>query len=146
MTAPVNMLLALLGAAAFCPGAEPSHDLRVTNDGTVRVSPMHGETTWTGTMTIEHARFRMTVQGRAWSFNGPAIRRTTPAPARLAATQLSLEHEWISLVALGDIRIVPRTAIGEAPPIVASKVVYIPGSDRLMIDGVCLADPRSGAP
>jgi len=46
----------------------------------------------------------------------------------------AVEQQWISLVILGEIEIRVVTNDGLSRPIKASRVVYLPAEDRLLID------------
>ncbi|MCX6876084.1 MAG: hypothetical protein NTW21_20100 [Verrucomicrobia bacterium] len=128
-------LALLLGCVAPGLAAEPSRVLRVSNDGLVRFSSTSGETTWTGTLTIEHPRFQLAGRGTASLFGGPALRRKSAKAVPLKTAEFEAETEWISLVVLGSLTITVADGNGVSKVVTAQRVVYVPAADRLLIDG-----------
>ena len=126
--------LALAGLAP-CRASEAARVLNVSNDGLASFSAASGATTWTGTMTMDHPRFRLAAKGAASLFGGPALRRTSGRQASMQTATFKAETEWISLVVLGDITITVREVSGDSAAITAHRVVFVPAEDRLLIDG-----------
>jgi hypothetical protein len=128
-------LIVLLVCGATCGAAESPRALRVSNDGFVRYSSTSGETTWSGTVSIEHPRFHLKARGTASLFGGPALRRKSGADVPLKAAKFEAQSQWISLIVLGSISVTVQDANGQAIVVPAQRVVYVPAEDRLLIDG-----------
>ena len=125
----------LLAWAAPCRATNEPGALQVSNDGLVSFSAASGATTWTGTMAIDYPRFHVVAKGTAALFGGPALRRTSGQNVSLKTATFKAETQWISLVVLGDITITVRDANDRSSIVTARRVVYMPGQDRLLIDG-----------
>jgi hypothetical protein len=146
------MIAWIFAAAGIVSGGQPvpestSKSLVVTNDGTIRSSPSRGETTWTGDIDIEHPRFRMHMRGQVSMFAGPALRKKSGAPEHLGALKASdivVEQEWISLVAVGEITLRVVGPSGESRPVHATRVVYLPSKDQILVDGKPWIPPSKG--
>ena len=120
-------------------------DLKISNDGGIRIEPTLGETNWSGSVEVEHPRFHLVVQGSVSQFSGPSVRKTTPPGTVLRREDLALEFQWISLVAIGDIKVTMTGPTGPAEPINAKRFVYVPKDGRILIDGTpCSPAPAPG--
>lgn len=108
---------------------------KVTCDGIIHGSPALGRTMWTGRMSVKHPRFLLEVDGQTSLFSGPSLRRKQGASGRLRAKDITFDHDWISLVALGEIKIVMVELGRNTPSISARRFVYIPEKDQILIDG-----------
>lgn len=135
----MNRLLIGLGlwfaAMPPCRATELPGEWRVANDGFVRTNAARGETTWTGTMTIDYPRFHLAARGTASLFGGPAIHRMPAQDRPLQTAKFTAKTQWISMVVLGAITITVRDKNGDSMPFTAQRVVYLPAEDRLLIDG-----------
>lgn len=138
----LQILAALLITAGAAPGDPVPQGLEVSNDGSVRFKPALGETNWTGSVGVEHRGFHLAVQGSVSTFSGPAIRRTTAPGTTLRREDLVVDFEWISLVAIGEIKVTVIGPDGAEEPVNARRFVYLPKDDRILIDGI----PWSGGP
>lgn len=125
-------LLLILSGSTF---AEDTRRLRVINDGVIRGRAVLGETIWIGTMTVEWAGFHMNVKGQTTLYSGPSIERKPANSPRLRVKDLQLRQEWISLIALGEIVLTRPHGDGTSQKTAASKVVYLPADDRVLVDG-----------
>ena len=133
-------LVALLASAIPCAGGPLPSGLKATVDGSVHVQPALGTTKWTGAMKIEHRRFNLEVRGCTSIFTGPSIRKTQGGRSSLRMEDLTVDFDWISLVALGDVVVTVPGANGPSRPVKARSFVYVPAKDRILIDGVPWAD------
>ncbi|MEO0017775.1 MAG: hypothetical protein RLZZ522_1058 [Verrucomicrobiota bacterium] len=131
LAAALALLLAGLAAGR---AAEPAA-LRVSNDGMFRASFTTGETTWSGACVVDHPRFHLELKGTVKVFGGPALRRTSEAKGSLKNAKFDTETQWISLVALGPGTVKLLDADGKPAVVTAQRVVYVPATDRLLLDG-----------
>jgi len=130
------ILAALLITMAGAFGDPVSQDLTINSDGCIRIQPTLGKTNWSGLVEVEHPRFRLVVRGSVSQFSGPSIRKTTPPGTVLRREDLKLEFEWISLVAIGDIKVTVIGPAGPSEPISAKRFAYVPKDDRILVDGM----------
>jgi hypothetical protein len=138
MTRFLSALVLFLACLPPCSAAEATEEpggLRISNDGLLRSDIASGVILWSGTTTIDHPRFHLVVRGSTSLFGGPAIRRTSNPRVPLKAATFKPEAQWISLVALGPSTLKLQDANGKAAVVHARRVVYVPASDRLLIDG-----------
>ncbi len=139
----------LLAHVISSDGDVPSGDFQVVSNGVICGSSSQGRITWTGTVSIKHPRFQIGIDGQTTLFSGPSVRCKQGGGEALRAENLTFNHEWISLVALGDITITVIYPGGTSRPITARRFVYIPGKDQILIDGKLwkaptrIADPVS---
>lgn len=118
--------------------AAPSEQLLVENNGTVLVDPLMGSVTWTGSILLKHRGRSYDVEGRATLYSGPSIQRILSEDPSIRRAKFVLKHEWISLVALGDIIITCRGG----KMVKANRLVCIADGDEVLADGVTLAEDK----
>jgi len=135
----MNGLLRLLAISfavmAPCRAIEGLESLHVTSDGSLQFQSLHGSIHWSGNIAMEHPRFQLQTQGQATLFGGPGIHRKQIGTNRLKEREVSFEPQWISLVVTGRIEISVVGKNGTSEPIKAERVVYLPKTDQLLIDG-----------
>jgi len=134
MSRLARVLALLLAGLASGRAAEPAA-LMVSNDGMFRASLTTGETTWSGACVVDHPRFHLELKGTVKVFGGPAVRRTSEATGSLKNAKFKTETQWISLVALGPGTVKLLDADGKPAVVAVQRVVYVPASDRLLLDG-----------
>jgi len=142
-------LAALLITVAGAFGDPVSQDLTINSGGCIRIQPTLGKTNWSGLVEVEHPRFRLVVRGSVSQFSGPSIRKTTPPGTVLRREDLAFEFQWISLVAIGDIKVTVIGPGGAEELITARRFVYVPKDGRILIDGKewkTVAAPPAGTP
>ncbi len=120
--------------------ASDANLLRIENNGTVRSNPSRGVTSWTGTITCDHALFNMTVKGQTSLFSGPTLQKKTSSRSRLKVNDITVAYACISLVSIGDISIKIKNSTGKGRTIKAKKVVFIFKTGELLIDGKSIED------
>lgn len=129
----IVLALALAGLPAVGT-AEPTA-LRVSNDGMSRSNLTSGVTTWSGNCTVEHPRFQLELRGTVTLFGGPSLHRTSAGTGSLKRARFKTKPQWISLVALGPGTVKLLDAAGKPVLVEARRVVYVPATARLLIDG-----------
>ncbi len=129
----IALMLLLAGLLPTC--AAEAAALRVSNDGLFRASFATGETTWSGACVVDHPRFHLELTGTVKLFGGPVLRRTSAATGSLKNATFDTETQWISLVALGPGTVKLLDEDGNPAVVAAQRVVYVPASDQLLLDG-----------
>lgn len=129
------LFCALFAAVAMCEGGQVPDGLKASIDGSVHAQSALGQTKWTGAMKIEHERFTIEVRGCTTLFGGPSVQKKAIGRKGLQARELSVEFEWISLVALGDVAVTIHGPDGSSKLIRARRFVYVPAEDRILING-----------
>ena len=124
------LTLVIAGHAEMAQG-----EFRINCNGVIQNSPSLGRTMWSGTMSMKHPRFQLEVVGQTSLFSGPLLRHKDIGSGRLRAKNLILDHDWISLVALGDIKVTVIESGTNTPPISTRRFVYIPEKDQILLDG-----------
>jgi hypothetical protein len=135
MNAFPRFLAISLLAMAPCRGDGGIDFLRVTSDGTLQSQPLHGSMNWNGSITMEHPHFQLKALGQATLFGGPGVHYKKIEADRLKDREVTFDQQWTSLVVIGRIEITVSGKHGMSKPIKASRVVYLPKSDRVLIDG-----------
>lgn len=142
MKTSAPLLLALFLGIMACNATDEAPELRVSSkNGMSSFSPHQGEMTWTGELSLEHPKFRMSVNGRATVFNGPALQHEPSSDPTSPKRKITARQQCISIIALGEVTIVRLENGKESAPLRGSRVVYIPGEDRLLIDGKEIPKP-----
>ena len=137
MKSSAFFLIALLAGTMACTATDnDAPELRVSaKNGMSSFSPHQGEMTWTGELSLNHARFRMSVNGRATVFNGPALQHEPSSDPASPKRKITARQQCISIIALGDVTVVMIDGGKESQPLRGSRVVYLPNEDRMLIDG-----------
>jgi hypothetical protein len=131
----IRHIALLLALVVSSHGEVPQGDFRVTCNGIIHGSPSLGRTMWNGTINVTHPRFLLEVDGQTSLFSGHSLQRKQGASGRLRAKDITFDHDLISLVALGDIKVTVINPGTNTPPISARRFVYIPEKNQILIDG-----------